>query len=56
VTDHIISFYPPSQQAFDFGHVDLFYADKAQDLVWSDILDFLQREKHEPGDKCNKRW
>ena len=53
VTHHIISFYPPPQQALDFGHVDLFYADDAQDLVWEDILDFLQKHSHQANGKCN---
>ena len=51
---HIISFYPPDQAYKDFGHADLFYADKAQDWVWSDILDFLQKQEHEHGDKCDR--
>ena len=55
VTHHIVSFYPPPQQAFDFGHVDLFYADNAQDLAWEDILDFLQKQEHQRDDKCGDK-
>jgi hypothetical protein len=55
VTNHIVSFYPPEKQAFDFGHVDLFYADNAQNLVWSDILDFVQRQEHDRDDKCGDK-
>ena len=49
ITHHIISFYPPDQQALDFAHVDLFYADNAKDLVWSDMLDWLS----EPHGTCS---
>jgi hypothetical protein len=55
VTNHIVSFYPPEDQALDFGHVDLFYADNAQDLVWSDILVFLQGQRYERDDRCNDK-
>ena len=51
ITHHIISFYPPGQQALDFAHVDLFYADNAGDLVWSDILQWLS----EPHGSCSDR-
>ena len=50
---HIVSFYPPDQAYKDFAHVDLWYAEKARDWVWSDILDFLQKQGHEHGDKCD---
>jgi hypothetical protein len=54
ITNHIVSFYPPDKADYDFGHVDLFYADNAQKVVWADILDFVQRQSHEYGDKCDK--
>ena len=53
-TSHIVSFYPPPLQGFDFAHVDLFYADNAQSLVWNDILNFLQKQEHGPTDKCDR--
>lgn len=37
VSSHIVRFYPPEQAAFDFGPVDLFYAQDAENLVWSPI-------------------
>src|SRR5215472_4534981 len=43
VSSHIVSFYPPEQAAFDFGHVDLFYGQGADDLVWSPIYQWLSR-------------
>lgn len=52
ITNHIVSFYPPEKQALDFGHVDLFYADNAQRLVWSDILEFLQNQEHALDGRC----
>ncbi len=53
VSNHIVSFYPPDQQAFDFGHVDLFYAEDAQKLLWSDILQWL--EKHQHDNSCSAK-
>lgn len=47
VSTHIVSFYPPAQAAFDFGHVDLFYARNAQALVWTAIYNWLV--VHAPG-------
>lgn len=41
VSSHIVSFYPPAEAAFDFGHVDLFNARDAQQLVWTPIYDWL---------------
>jgi hypothetical protein len=43
VSNLIVSFYPPEQAAFDFGHVDLFHAQHADDLVWSPIYQWLSR-------------
>jgi hypothetical protein len=43
VSSLIVSFYPPEQAAFDFGHADLFYAQDADDLVWSPIYQWLSR-------------
>jgi hypothetical protein len=43
VSSLIVSFYPPEQAAFDFGHVDLFHAQNADDLVWSPIYQWLSR-------------
>jgi hypothetical protein len=47
VSSHIVSFYPPAQAAFDFGHVDLFYARDAHALVWTAIYNWLVA--HAPG-------
>lgn len=54
ITDHIVTFYPPDKADYDFGHVDLWYADNAQKLVWDDILGFIDKQSHEHGDKCDK--
>jgi hypothetical protein len=53
VSNQVVSFYPPDQQAFDFGHVDLFYAEDAQDLLWSNILQWLQ--KHQQDNSCSTK-
>ncbi len=55
VTNHIVSFYPPQEQAFDFGHVDLWYADDARQLVWDDILNFLREQKNDRDDRCDNK-
>jgi pimeloyl-ACP methyl ester carboxylesterase len=47
VSSLIVSFYPPEQAAFDFGHVDLFYAQNADDLVWSPIYQWLSTHERE---------
>jgi pimeloyl-ACP methyl ester carboxylesterase len=52
ITHHIISFYPPERAWLDFGHADLFNANDAPDLVWSDILDWLK--EHEKDKSCSK--
>ena len=43
VSSLIVSLYPPEQAAFDFGHVDLFHAQHADDLVWSPIYQWLSQ-------------
>jgi dienelactone hydrolase len=53
VSDHIVSFYPPDQRAFDFGHVDLFHAEDAQNLLWRNILHWL--EKHQHDNSCSAK-
>ena len=50
VSSHIVSFYPPEQAAFDFGHVDLFYAQDAENLVWSPIYQWLSRHGEDEDD------
>ena len=47
VSTHIISFYPPEQAALDFGHIDLFNAQDAENLVWSPIYQWLSEH---PGE------
>ena len=47
VTTHLVSFFGPDKAAFDFGHVDLFYARQADQLVWKPIYDWLN--EHPPG-------
>lgn len=47
VSSLIVSFYPPEQAAFDFGHADLFNAQDADDLVWSPIYQWLSRHEGE---------
>lgn len=46
ITTHIVSFFSPHKAAFDFGHVDLFYARRAQQLVWRPIYHWLAQ--HSP--------
>jgi len=50
VTHDIVSFYPPAEAVLDFGHVDLFTADDAPNLVWSNILLWLT--DHEGENSC----
>jgi hypothetical protein len=40
-SSHIVSFFPPSQAYFDFGHVDLFNATNAGDVVWAPMYSWL---------------
>jgi hypothetical protein len=48
VSRHIVTFYPADKAAFDFGHVDLFNARDAQQLVWTPIYDWLARHAPTP--------
>jgi hypothetical protein len=52
ITHHIISFQSPERAWLDFGHVDLFNANDAPDLVWSDILDWLKEQEKDKS--CSK--
>jgi hypothetical protein len=51
ISHHIVSFYPPSQVALDYGHYDLFTARNAQDVVWSRILAWLM--SHDEDNSCS---
>lgn len=51
IQSHIVSFYPPAQQAFDFAHVDLFNAGNAGDLAWAPIHRWLARHR---DDSCER--
>jgi hypothetical protein len=48
VSTHIISFYPRAKAALDFGHVDLFFARDAEQLVWSPIEQSLAQHAPSP--------
>ena len=50
VSSLIVSFYPPEQAAFDFGHADLFNAQNADDLVWSPIYQWLLSHVEDGGE------
>jgi hypothetical protein len=50
VQQHIVSFFPPSQQALDYAHLDLLIADNAETVVWSRILEWLRA--HTGDDRC----
>jgi hypothetical protein len=50
VSSLIVSFYPPEQAAFDFGHVDLFHAQDAENLVWSPIYQWLSHHVEDNGE------
>lgn len=52
ITQHIVSFHPPERAWLDFGHADLFNANDAPALVWSDILDWVKQ--HEQDTSCSK--
>jgi hypothetical protein len=43
VSSTIVSFFPPDEAAFDFGHADLFNAQDAKKLVWSPIYKWLSQ-------------
>ena len=36
-----IELYPPEDVALDFGHVDIFTADTAPQLVWQPVLEWV---------------
>lgn len=44
VTTRIVSLKPPGEEALDFGHGDLWFADNAEKLVWRPILDWLKQQ------------
>jgi hypothetical protein len=48
VSSHIVSFDPPDKAAFDFGHVDLFNARDARQLVWTPIYKWLANHAPRP--------
>lgn len=50
VSSQIVSFYPPEQAAFDFGQLDLFYAQDAENLVRSPIYEWLSRHHDDGGE------
>jgi hypothetical protein len=50
ISHHIVSFYPPSQVALDYGHADIFDATNAKDVAWSKILAWLR--DHEEDNSC----
>jgi hypothetical protein len=52
ITQHIISFHPPERAWLDFGHADLFNANDAPDLVWSDILSWVKEQ--EKDNSCSR--
>jgi hypothetical protein len=47
VSTNIIGSLRPDKAAFAFGHVDLFTATNAQELVWSPIYRWLSRDRNE---------
>ncbi len=53
ITDLTIQLMSPEEALFDFGHIDLWIADGAPDLVWEPILEWV--EAHTPGGKGNGR-
>ena len=50
VSSLIVSFYPPYQAGLDFGHVDLFNAQDAENLVWSPIYQWLSHHVEDNGE------
>lgn len=46
VSHHVVSFYQPDEAYKGFAHVDLFYAQDAQELVWEDFLDFVKEQRN----------
>lgn len=53
ITDLTIQLMSPEEALFDFGHIDLWIADGAPDLVWEPILDWV--EDHTAGGKGGGR-
>ncbi len=43
VTSLVVRAWPEGQEPMDVGHIDLFNADNAQDLVWQPVLNWLKR-------------
>jgi len=42
VSIHLVDLRPVEERVEDFGHADLFLADKAKNLVWKQILDWIR--------------
>jgi len=38
----IVELYPPGAEAFDYGHIDLLFADNAKSLVWKPIYKWIK--------------
>jgi len=47
ITDMVIQLRPDGEDQFDFGHIDLWIADGAPELVWEPILEWIV--DHTPG-------
>jgi hypothetical protein len=47
ITDMVIQTLPDDQALFDIGHIDIWVADVAPDLVWAPVLDWI--EDHTKG-------
>jgi hypothetical protein len=48
ITELIVSLHPQGEEALDYGHVDLYTADNAPELVWQPMLEWI--EAHSPRD------
>jgi hypothetical protein len=53
ITDVSIQLLPDDEAALDFGHIDLWIADVAPELVWDPILDWVR--DHTPGGNAHGR-
>ncbi len=49
ITDLNIQLLPTEEAAFDFGHIDLWIADQAPELVWEPILEWIVAHSPSPA-------
>lgn len=54
VTTLNVQLYPSEYRVIDFGHVDLFAAENAEDLVWQPVMEWIEEHSMKEG-KCGPK-